>query len=151
MKQVSKSLVVFFSLLVGSYALACPNLAGHWNCTVSNGTESSVTISQQAIPGGVLYRLLDEKGKTQEIPADGATHPLKDGDYTGALVASCGGDSKLDAVEKFENLKQGMNGGIEVHVDLLEPRKLMSSNHLTIQYPGQPKQDVTQKANCTLQ
>jgi hypothetical protein len=151
MKRVLETLVVFCSLLVSTYALACPNLVGHWNCTTSDGTDSSVTISDQAIPGGILYRLLDERGKIQEIPADGATHPLKDGDNTGALVATCGGDSKLDAVEKFENLKQGMNGGLEVHVDLLEPRKLISSNHLTIQYRGQPKQDITQKAICTLQ
>jgi hypothetical protein len=69
-------------------AFACPDLAGNYTCTYSDGTSEATEFTQSTTNGVTTYNL-----GVQEVIADGAPHPVKEEDIDGSYTATCTTDA----------------------------------------------------------
>lgn len=144
-----KSFIVMAALFVSAQAYACPQLAGVWTCVDSTGKDSTVTVSQQNIPDGVLYTETDTDGTTVNFPADGKTRSGSSNGMTATLVASCQGNT-VTATESFSEPSQSVKGTMNMSITLTAPGKLTSKGQFHIEQTGKPAQDGSSVSACTL-
>jgi hypothetical protein len=63
--------LIAVALLFSAQAFACPELAGTYTCTFSDGTEETGTVTQSVVNGINIYNY-----NGTEIRADGVTYPV---------------------------------------------------------------------------
>lgn len=144
-----KKQILAAAIFVSSSAFACPDLAGTWSCKDTENSTSTMTVSQEAIPNGTLYRITDDDGKTEEIHADGVARAVSMGDYSGTMTATCTSATRIEAHVDFENASYGLTGMADVAVELTTAQTLTTMSDVTYSLNGGAPQKKSMAASCS--
>lgn len=137
-------------VLVSATGLACPQLAGTWECTSSDTSHDTMTIQQEPIPNGVRYQVIYESGKTQEYPADGVRHSFSDPDMTSSVLSTCLNDEELEGyIETFDQLLK-LETSTDLYIKVLGPNRFMSLIQNKMKYDGSDTQESHADSDCQL-
>ncbi len=138
------------ALLVSTSAFACPDLTGTWSCKDTDNTESTITVTQEAIENGTLYHITDSaSGKSEDIHADGVARPVETQDYKGTMTATCTSATRIDARVEFENASYGLVGTADAVVELAGPQTLTTSTTVSYSLNKGAPQTKSMAATCT--
>lgn len=144
-----KKHLLLTALLVSTSAFACPDLTGTWQCKDTDNTESTITVSQEAIQNGTLYHITDSNGKAEDIHADGVARPVETAEYKGTMTATCTSATRIDAHVDFENASYGLTGKADAVVELTAPTTLTTSTTVSYSLNGGAPQVKSMAASCT--
>lgn len=123
MRSSMKSLITLFAIFyLPSVYAACPNLEGHWNCATKGEEASSIDVTQEEMPGGTLYKVVNQDGELFEYPADGVLHSVEDDSTFGFDLAYCSNKGDIHS-ERDTRAKDGSFKAL-----LIEDLTLISGN-----------------------
>ncbi len=144
-----KTQLLMAALFVSSSAFACPDLTGAWTCKDADNNASTMTVTQDAIPNGTLYRITDSDGKTEEIHADGVARAVEHQDYSGTMTATCTSATRVDAHVDFANAAYGLTGMADAVVELTAANALSTTTNISYSMSGGATQTKSMAAVCT--
>lgn len=87
-----KTISFIAALLVSTYAMACPQIAGTYTCDYGDGPE--VLTIQQTVKSGVTEYLLDG----DSYLADGQAYAYSDEGFSGTTTTACAGQTVSSAI-----------------------------------------------------
>lgn len=147
---MNKSMLLAALLCVSTSAFACPELTGKWSCKDSEGKTSVTTVTQEAIPNGVMYRTTDEQGNTQELPVDGVTRTAEDADFTSTMTATCKSSSRIEAKVGMVGKSYDFLVDANIVMELTDPSTLVTTvTGTSSNKAGGDKQPINQSSTCT--
>lgn len=124
-------------------AFACPNLAGNYTCTYSDGPEQ-VAVSQTLAGGVTTYTY-----NGQQMIADGKSHDLDNSDIDGTYTATCAG-TRVTAHLVGQIMSQGQAVGsadLTLKVDQVRAGlALDQTGTITVQGQVNP---INEQVSCT--
>ena len=122
-----KLLIILAATFCASFALACPQLSGHFQCNFGNGAETTTITQEQRADGVTVYTI-----NSMEVITDGIAHPYQDSRSSGTYTATCNA-ALLQVVSKGDLLDQGEKVGfLDIVISMLK-----NNTGLTIQMKGQ--------------
>jgi hypothetical protein len=141
-------LAFVFSFLFSVSALSCPDLKGQWNCQSSDGNSAEITIQQQDIPGGVLYKITNgESGDETIYHADGVPRPAEGEGMTGTETATCKADALL-VKQQISNESMKFESSMDSEFKLISPTEMNGVTTRIYTFDGKPIQNATYETSC---
>ena len=116
------------SFLFMQTAMACPILAGQWNCRNSDGSTSVASATQSYIPGGVHYRLTGDGGETTDYLADGVVYPFEHEGFYGTMVTTCTTGDVVSSKTEMRNDEMGMYSTSSLEITMTTGHELVAKN-----------------------
>jgi hypothetical protein len=149
MSKVALGCLVFFAL--GGVASACPDLSGKWSCTNSgDGKTAITTVTQEGIPGGVLYHLLNDNGSKTDWYADGKPRNVTENGVAGTLTVSCEGQN-VKGHEELQDAQVHLSAVMDFVYGLNAGGRLEGVSDSSFTYQGNPPQTQHVTVDCARQ
>lgn len=142
-------LVLLVSSL-SSGAFACPALQGAWACTSPQNGDSTLTISETSIPGGVLYKM-DDGSEVADVSVDGLQRVESTPDLIEKSTYWCNGTTGFEGILSTEPTDHSFISGGTVKVDLTTPTTFEYRRQAVIRVPGDPDIVDELSIDCTKQ
>ncbi len=112
MKTLLAVSILFFSASLAN--AACPMLAGDWSCQrADDGSVSSLNVTQEDIPGGVLYKVTNQEGEVYDYPADGVLHRFEDEDGVTTVLVTCTAPDQIHSIREGQSRDGFFSGKLE--------------------------------------
>lgn len=93
-------------------------------------------VTQEDIPGGVLYKMVDQKGDTFNYPADGALHQIEDENSTGTIQATCISNSQVHSVNEARARDNSFYVKVYEDMNLSRANEIQASAKTHLEYSG---------------
>jgi len=140
--------LAYFLFFISTVGIACPNLEGTWVCNNSEGVLSTTTVTQEDIPNGAFYHLIDDRDIEFDFYADGVVRPIKEGDMVGSSVASCKGQSGVQGWHEFQIKRESLKASVDSDYTLEGANKLKGTLVYKISFDGQDPEISTLSFDC---